>query len=85
MNKEDFSYNELSNWVISLMRPKTNSRLKIYAPYDMASLLDLVSLNPNSEATGKAYDAISLWVANNFPQWGIINIEQDYGAKNYEQ
>jgi len=81
MNKEDFSYNELSNWVISLMRPKTNSRLKIYAPYDMASLLDLVSLNPNPEATGKAYDAISLWVANNFPQWGIINIEQDYGAK----
>ena len=78
MNKEDFSYNELSNWVISLMRPKTNSRLKIYAPYDMASLLDLVSLHPNSEATSKAFDAISIWVSNNFPQWGIINIVPDY-------
>lgn len=85
MNKEGYSYNELSNWVISLTRPKTNSRLRIYAPYDMAYLLDLVSINPNSDATSKAFDAISIWVSNNFPQWGIINIEQDYEAKHYEQ
>jgi len=78
MNEQDYSFDEISNWVISLMRPKTNSRLKIYAPYDMASLLDLVSLHPNSEATSKAFDAISIWVSNNFPQWGIINIVPDY-------
>ena len=78
MNEQDYSFDEISNWVISLMRPKTNSRLKVYAPDDMAMLLDLVSLDPNSEATSKAFDAISIWVSNNFPQWGIINIEQDY-------
>ena len=44
----------------------------------MAMLLDLVSLAHNSEAASKAFDAISIWVSNNFPQWGIINIEQDY-------
>lgn len=78
MNEQDYSFDEISNWVISLMRPKTNSRLKIYAPYDMSSLLDLVSLHPDSEATSKAFDAISIWVSNNFPQWGIINIEHNY-------
>jgi len=78
MNEQDYSFDEISNWVIFLMRPKTNSRLKVYAPDDMAMLLDLVSLDPNSEATSKAFDAISIWVSNNFPQWGIINIEQDY-------
>ena len=78
MNEQDYSFDEISNWVISLMRPKTNSRLKVYAPDDMAMLLDLVSLTHNSEATSKAFDAISIWVSNNFPQWGIINIEHDY-------
>jgi hypothetical protein len=78
MNEQDYSFDEISNWVISLMRPKTNSRLKIYAPEEMALMLDLVSLDPNSEATSKAFDAISTWVSNNFPKWGIINIEQDY-------
>ena len=78
MNEQDYSFDEISNWVISLMRPKTNSRLKVYAPDDMAMLLDLVSLDPNSEATSKAFDAISIWVSNNFPQWGIINIVPDY-------
>jgi hypothetical protein len=78
MNEQDYSFDEISNWVISLMRPKTNSKLSVHAPYDMATLLDLVSLDPNSEATEKAFDAIALWVAHNFPQWGIINIVPDY-------
>ena len=59
-------------------RPKTNSKLSVYAPYDMATLLDLVSLEPNGEATAKAFDAIALWAENNFPQWDIINIVPDY-------
>ena len=78
MGYDDYSFNAVSNWVISLVRPSTNSNLSVYAPYDMATLLDLVSLDPNPEATEKAFDAISIWVSNNFPQWGIINIVPDY-------
>jgi hypothetical protein len=78
MGHDDYSFNAVSNWVISLVRPSTNSNLSIYAPYDMATLLDLVSLDPNPEATKKSFDAIALWVAHNFPQWGIINIVPDY-------
>ena len=78
MNEQDYSFDEISNWIISLVRPSTNSNLSIYAPYDMATLLDLVSLDPSPEATKKSFDAIALWVAHNFPQWGIINIVPDY-------
>ena len=78
MNEQDYSFHEISNWAIALSRPKTNSRLKVYAPEKMALMLDLVTLDPNSDATSKAFDAIASWVENNFPQWVIQNIIPDY-------
>ena len=78
MNDKDYSFDEVSSWMICLMRLSTNSKLSVYAPYDMATLLDLVSMEPSGKATAKAFDAIALWAENNFPQWEIKNIVPDY-------
>ena len=65
-------------WVISLVRPSTNSELSIQAPADFALVMQLLSIDPNAESTAKAFDAITQWAENNFPQWGVINIVPIY-------
>jgi hypothetical protein len=65
-------------WVISLVRPSTNSELSVYAPKDFGMIMQLVSIDPSSEVTTKAFDAIAQWAENNFPQWEIKNIVPDY-------
>ena len=84
MNEQEYSFDEIGNWAIALSRPKTNSKLSVYAPSDMAELLDSVSLDPNPEATSEAFDAIASWVENNFPQWGIENIIPDYKVEQWQ-
>ena len=80
MNKQNYNFTEcdFSNWLISLVRNCSNSKLTIHAPEDMGMILNLVSLDPHSEATAQAFEAISKWVENNFPQWDIVNIVPEH-------
>jgi len=79
MGHDDNNFSSPIVWILSLVRQSTESTLSIHAPEDMAMLLNLVTANPDSEATSKAFDAVSQWTTNNFPQWDIINIVPQHG------
>ena len=78
--EKDFNFTErqLSGWLISLVRDCSNSKLTIYAPEQMGTILNLVSLDPNSEATAQAFEAICEWVGTTFPRWNIVNIVPEH-------
>ena len=78
--EKDYNFTEcdFSGWLISLVRDCSNSRLTIYAPEQMGKILNLVSLDPHSEATAQAFEAIDEWVVIAFPRWSIVNIVPEH-------